>query len=129
MTDIYYNSESQELEFIAHSEEEGEMQAYGMTGHEFLQKLQAEDIRHPFQTFFEVLWEYIDLDANVAHLIACGENRSDLIEDSEQRRLAQEYFAWFSEHGYWNNTGNVDPSWDCEPERFLLGQMEVPYFD
>ena len=127
MAYIYYNSESHELEYISHSEEE--FQLYGFTGHEFLQRQQTEDIRHPFQTFFEVLWEYIDLDANVAHLIACGENRFDLIEDEEQRRLAKEYFAWFSDQEYWWHTGNDDPSLDCEPEAFQLGKVEVPYFD
>lgn len=77
----------------------------GRTGRDYTQN---KSLQHPFPIAFKHFHQTIGLDPEEAHLLACGENRFDLISDdfdNEKRVYASKFYDWLLNEDYWESSG------------------------
>ena len=77
----------------------------GRTGMDYIKD---KSLKHPFPTLFKHFHKTIGLEPEEAHLLACGENRFDLISDdfdNEKRVYASKFYDWLLEHDCWESSG------------------------
>ena len=103
----------------------------GRTGRDYVKD---KTLQHPFPVAFKHFHQTIGLDPEEAHLLACGENRFELISDNfddGKRALASKFYDWLIEHNYWKLSGIVeyDPGITLEPSvfSFLEISWELDY--
>ena len=92
----------------------------GRTGRDYVKD---KTLQHPFPVAFKHFHQTIGLDPEEAHLLACGENRFELISEdfeNEKRVLASKFYDYLIEQDYWGLSEVMDfePDMILEPAAF-----------